>query len=318
MDIYSTKLKLASVLVGILIAVLASLIAVGVMRYFFGVTGVLNIVTVMMIFILFLDIIQWLFGPYLIGATFRLHKIERNDVNYSWLIDSVDRVASMNNVKSPEVFISEINIPNAFAYGSPIAGKRLAVTRGLVNILSRDELEAVVGHEIGHLKHRDVELIMAIGLIPSIIFYLGYSLLFAGAFGGNNRNGGGAMLLIAAALMFVSFIFNLMILGVNRMRESYADINSAQTVQNGAENLQIALAKIVAYTTPMMSRKLQGSSSFTRMLFFSSADSKNGANYQALLDHWKTQKVSRFLGIFSDHPHPAKRIQMLERYKNQF
>lgn len=316
MDLYSTKLKLASVLVGVLIAIIASLIAVAVMRYVFNVQGALNILTIMLTFILILDIVQWLFGPYLIGATFRAKKVDPTDPNYSWLIDSVNKVASMNNMKAPAVYISEIAMPNAFAYGSPIAGKRMAVTRGVMNILNKDELEAVIAHEMGHLKHRDVELLMAIGLIPSIMFYLGYSLLFAGSFGGNNRNGG-AMILAAIALVILSFIFNIMILGVNRMRESYADINAAQTIPGGAGNLQTALAKIVASTSPAMVNKVQGSNSFTRMLFFSSVEHRNGLSHLELIEKWKTMRVPLLLSIFSDHPHPAKRIQTLERYKNQ-
>ena len=86
-------------------------------------------------------------------------------------------------------------------------------------------------------------MIMAIGLIPTLILYFGYSILFSG---GGKRGNNGSIFIIAIALVAMSFVFNLMILGVNRMRESYADMNSAETVPGASLTLQTALAKIEA------------------------------------------------------------------------
>jgi heat shock protein HtpX len=187
----------------------------------------------------------------------------------------------------------------------------MAVTRGLLNILNRDEVEAVMGHEIGHLKHHDIALLLAIGLIPSIIFYFGYSMLF----GGGRKGGNGYILLIAILMMGLSFVFNIMILGVNRMRESYADVNSAQTIPGGAENLQTALAKIVASTPQKKHLRKSAGSSTSSMLMFSGLDQGEMKDHRRLLEEWKHMKISLSQSIFSDHPHPAKRIQMLEKLK---
>lgn len=312
MEHYSIKLRIASVLAGIAIAGLFTLIILGVLTYFYGNIASIGLISIILIFVLIMDVIQFLIGPYIVGRAFRTKEIGSADPQYQWILDDVNEVCLSNNQKVPRVFIANVPFPNAFAYGSPIAGRRLAVTSGLLKQLDRDEVKAVIAHEIGHLKHHDVALLMAIGIIPTVIFYLGYMLLFSG---GGNRNQGGYNLLIAIALMAVSFLFSIMILGINRMRESYADMNSA-SIQGGPENLQVALAKIVSYSgTYRRRRRKRGETSFTSMLLFSNPDHGSVRDHESLLNEWKRTKVSRISSLFSDHPHPAKRIQDLEKIK---
>ncbi len=310
MALYSLKLRIASVLAGIGIAVIFTLLVLGILNYFYGDIASIGLISIILVFVLIMDVVQFLIGPYIIGRAFRTKEIGAADPNYQWILDDVKEVCISNNQKVPKVYMANVPFPNAFAYGSPLAGRRLAVTRGLVEHLERDEVKAVIAHEIGHLKHHDVALLMAIGIIPTVIFYLGYMLLFSG-----NRNQGGYNILIAVALMAVSFLFSIMILGVNRMRESYADMNST-TIQGGPENLQRALAKIVSYSgAPRRRRARENQSSFSSMLLFSNPNHVARGDYEQLLDQWKTARVSRLSSIFSDHPHPARRIQDLEKIK---
>lgn len=309
---YSLKLRIASVLAGIAIAGLFTLIILGVLTYFYGNVTSIGLISIILVFVLIMDVIQFLLGPYIIGRAFRTREIGSTDPQYQWILDDVNEVCLSSNQKVPRVFIANVPFPNAFAYGSPVAGRRLAVTSGLLNQLSRDEVKAVIAHEIGHLRHHDVALLMAIGIIPTVIFYLGYMLLFSG---GGNRNQGGYNLLIAIALMAVSFLFSVMILGVNRMRESYADVNSS-TIQGGPENLQVALAKIVSYSGTYSRRTgKRNQSSFTGMLLFSNPDHGQAMDHESLLREWKTARVPRLSTLLSDHPHPAKRIQDLEKIR---
>jgi heat shock protein HtpX len=134
-------------------------------------------------------------------------------------------------------------------------------------------------------------------------------------FGGGRKGGNGSIFIIALVMMGVSFVFNIMILGVNRMRESYADVNSAQTIPGGAENLQTALAKIVASTPQKKHLRKSAGSSTSSMLMFSGLDQGEMKDHRRLLEEWKHMKISLSQSIFSDHPHPAKRIQMLEKLK---
>jgi len=317
MDFLSTKLRIASVLVGIAIAGIALGLIMLSVRVIWGFT--LSIASIYFIIgmIFIMDLMQWLFSPYLIARMYRLREVGSDDMEYMWLVQLVSDVSRSNGQRVPKIFIAEVNEPNAFAFGSPIAGRRLAVTRGALNILNKDELSAVIGHEMGHLRHRDVEMLMAIGLIPTLVFYIGFMLLFSG---NGNRNGGGYLFIVAILLMAVSFVFNLMILAMNRMRESYADINAAKTVYRGAENLQTALAKIVSsYGVQKRYRRSstasQSTQSFSNMLMFSSSKDAEYLDYRDLLEQWKALRPGFASVIFSDHPHPAKRIQLLEKYK---
>ena len=127
----------------------------------------------------------------------------------------IHRISSQSGITTPKVYIAEVGFPNAFAYSSPIAGRRVAITRPLFNLLTREELEAVLAHELGHLKHRDMELLFAIGLIPSLIFYVAYGLIFSS----NNRQQSGYAFIVALALMALSFVFkHLYSFGGVRMR----------------------------------------------------------------------------------------------------
>ncbi len=307
MDLYSWKLRILTVLFGIAIAMTFSLLIYGIMYYFYGISGI-NVIYFLLIFVLFIDIIQWLFSPYIIGKAYKLIKVTSNS-DYAYLRDIVNDVAIRNKMKPPDVYIAMNGTPNAFAYSSPVAGKRIAFTKSLLDTLNDDEIKAVAGHELGHLRHHDVELLMAIGLIPTIIFYLAYSMIFSGM----GRRNSGNFLIMAVILFALSFLFNIMILGINRMRESYADINAAKTIPNGSENLQNALGKIYSKTMPVKNKR----NSATNMLLFSDGiENDLGRDYRSLVEKWKTMKTP--LSIFSDHPHPAKRIQTLEKYRNNY
>ncbi|MGP6220257.1 zinc metalloprotease HtpX [Caldiplasma sukawensis] len=318
MNLMGAKLKIATIFAGIGIALLASLLIMGVSSYFFGTSISFGLFGILIIFVFIMDIIQYLISPYLIGYMYHLKEISPGDFQYSSVYQSLENVCRVNNISVPKLYIANVPFPNAFAYGNIISGKRMAVTAPILQILNKDELEAVMAHEIGHLKHHDVALLMAIGLIPTLIFYFGYSLLFSG---GGRRSNGTAML-VAIALVAVSFLFNIMILGVNRIRESYADYNSAITMENGPQNLQTALAKIVATSsrnTFFRRRKSRSnpSSSLGSMLMFSGENDGNDAQYHMnLIEQWKRMKVPLSKRVFSDHPHPALRIQMLEKLKN--
>ena len=285
-------------------------LAVAVASYAFGIQVGPSLVTAMLVFLFALSVFQWLFGPYLINLMYNAIEVKPYDPQYGWLVQVVHEVALRNGVSPPKVYIADVPFPNAFAYGSPIAGKRVAVTLPTLRILTREELRAVLGHEIGHLRHHDVEVLMAVGLIPSLIYYLGWSLLWGG---GNSRNGYGP--LVGIALIALSFVFNLFVLYINRLREAYADINSALTVEDGASNLQLALAKIVLATNPNALQAYRKKANMAMLFFNDTAVNVYSSDAQQLVEVWKRTKVSPLDELFSTHPHPAKRIQMLEKLK---
>ncbi|MEM0165175.1 MAG: zinc metalloprotease HtpX [Saccharolobus sp.] len=314
------KLRLNMVLATIGILLLGFALALAVADYAFGATFGLGLIVSILIFLFFFNIIQWLFGPYLINMAYRTVEVTPNDPSYGWLYNIVSEVAQYNGFREvPKVYIADVPFPNAFAYGSPIAGKRIAFTLPILKLLNKEEIKAVAGHELGHLKHRDVELLMAVGLIPALIYYLGWWLFWGGIFSGGNERGnnGGLLFLIGIAMMAVSFVFQLFLLFLNRMREAYADVNSALTVPGGRENLQLALAKLTLSMDPNAVEKFKKKNStnqLTSMLFFTNAIEEVPTwNARELVEVWKTAKIPWYADIFMDHPHPAKRIQLLEK-----
>lgn len=315
------KLRLNMIFASLGIFLLGFAVAFGIVSALYGVTFASSIIVGILTFLIFFNIIQWLFGPYLINAMYNAVEVTPYDPTYGWVVNVVNEVAMYNKMSPPKVYIADVPFPNAFAYGSPIAGKRVAITLPLLKMLNREELKAVLGHEIGHLKHRDVQLLMAVGLIPALIYWIGYSLMWSGIWSAGERNGNlGLLWLIGIALLAVSFVFQLFVLYLNRMREAYADINSAQTIPGGAENLERALAKITLSMDPNIIERYRrkNDNKMLHMLFFSPIEVREDipeADVESLIQYWKQEKVSWFADFLSDHPHPAKRIQLLEKVK---
>ncbi|QKR01037.1 zinc metalloprotease HtpX [Metallosphaera tengchongensis] len=317
MNVVSIKLKLGMVLLSLAVLVAGFALVYGVLGYIYG-SFTPAIIVGALIVVAFLNVIQWLIGPYIINAMYRAKEVSRDDPTYGWLVDLVDEVALYNRLGTPKVYIADVPFPNAFAYGSPIAGKRVAITLPLLRSLNKDEIKAVLGHELGHLRHKDVELLLAIGLIPTLMYWIGYSLMWTGFLGGggNQRNGSLYAWAIGIGLLVLSFVFQFFILAINRMREAYADLNSATTIPGGAENLERALAKITLTVDPRAVEKYRNKNNVMRMLFFTSVSGEDVyGNVDELINYWKSEKVPWYADFFSDHPHPAKRIQMLEKLK---
>ncbi|EQD54800.1 peptidase M48, Ste24p [mine drainage metagenome] len=111
-----------------------------------------------------------------------------------------------------------------------------------------------------------------------------------------------------------------MILGVNRMRESYADMNSAETIPGASLNLQTALAKIEAsqpHYMGMKSSRSRHNSPSSMLMFSEGTSSQSYTPHMILLNQWRGQKITIKDHILSNHPHPARRVQKLEEYRKK-
>ena len=122
------------------------------------------------------NVIQWLISPYLVGALYKVRELGANE--NPELHQMVSNLSEKSKISKPKLMLAQIPSPNAFAYGSPLTGNRVAVTEGLLKSLDAGEVEAVVGHELGHLKHRDVQVMMVVSFLPALFYYIGFSLIF--------------------------------------------------------------------------------------------------------------------------------------------
>jgi heat shock protein HtpX len=306
--------KLRATMVGVWFAVvgLATLILTAIMLYL-GLPSAYTYLTFLMV--VAINVLQWLFGPYMINAVY--HARPADPVSEGWLYESVRELARRSGLgKEPKVVVAEIDLPNAFAYGSPLTGPMVAVTRGILRRMPRDELEAVLAHEVGHLKHRDVMVMLMISLIPAVIYYIGYTLYISGLFGGGRRNGGAAYgVLIGIALMIISFVFNIFVFLMSRLREYYADSHAALTVPDGARKLQRALVRIMALSGRLPpSERVRHET--LKMFFISDPEAAidPAIDLDRAIESFRRMKVSALADLFSTHPHPAKRIRHLDRF----
>ncbi|MEM2273126.1 MAG: zinc metalloprotease HtpX [Candidatus Bathyarchaeia archaeon] len=279
------------------------------------------------VFVVIVNVFQWLIAPYIIDAIYRTRKVSRGE--RPELYEVLKRVSAKSGIKTPELRIADISIPNAFAYGSPLTGNRVAVTSGLLNTLSLDEVEAVIGHEVGHLKHRDVQIMMFVSLLPAIFYYIGYSLMWSSMYYGSRRDSrgnGGLAALIGFLSITIYWILTLFTLHLSRLREYYADRHSASVVPDGARKLSLGLVKIVESTTRVRTRYANlGSLSSFKALFIADPDSalsdlNDLSRYgfakdeSALLTKYLERKVTladRVVELFSTHPNIVKRLKAL-------
>jgi heat shock protein HtpX len=276
------------------------------------------------ILIVAFNIVQWFISPYIIDALYRTRELpEREDPK---LHEIVENLSQKSNLKKPRLMLAQIPIPNAFAYGSPIAGNRVAVTTGLLKTLETEEVEAVIGHELGHLRHRDVQLMMFVSLLPALLYYIGYSLILSSMYRGQReQSSSGAVL--GFGFMAFSWILNMFILYLSRLREYYADSHSVQIVDDGARKLSEGLAKIVHETKNIrrMRKDAQHLNAF-KALFITDPDRAETdavevsamarGGDQKLVQELLSQKITtldRIAEIFSTHPNIVKRLRVLQQ-----
>ncbi len=286
-------------------------------------TGIFNYLT-LILFVVLLNFAQWLFAPYLIKALYHIREVSRSEDPK--LYGMVERLSQKSGIKMPKVMIAQIPLPNAFAYGSPIGGSRVAVTTGLLKTLESEEVEAVIGHELGHLKHRDVQVMMFVSVLPALFYWIGYITFLSSAYGKKERDSGAAAI-IGIVSMLLYWVLTLFTLYLSRLREYYADRHSAMIVEEGPRKLSEGLAKIVHSTKNLkrFQRNIGGFNSF-KSLFIADPDraesdvtslagARTDLTDQKLVEKVLRSEVTTFdkvMEVFSSHPNIVKRLRALK------
>jgi len=185
--------------------------------------------------------IQYLIGPAIVSRTMKVKWVSEKEAPE--LHQVVAELADSAHLPKPKVGISQLAIPNAFAFGKSQRDGRVCVTQGILNLLSKDELKAVLGHELSHIKHRDMVIITLLSAIPLIMYWIAWGMMWRGMLGGQ-RQGGGIAALIGLGAFLLYFITNLLVLYGSRIREYYADQGSVE-LGNEPQYLASALYKLV-------------------------------------------------------------------------
>ncbi|MCD6480905.1 MAG: M48 family metalloprotease [Thermoplasmata archaeon] len=269
----------------------------------------------------FIILLQYLMGPKMVEMGMRIRYITSDD--NPRLYEMVEKLAAKAGVPMPRVGVASTEVPNAFAFGRSIRDGRVCVTKGLLKILNDEELEAVLGHEISHLKHRDMVIITMLSVIPLLSYMLLWNSMWS------RRRDEGALLALVALLVYL--ISNLIVLYVSRVREYYADYGSV-TLTGKPHALASALYRISISTTGVPRIKIK---QVEGMKAFFATDpstairdvrdlSKADLNLDGHIDEYELQQFAsmakastaeKLMEIFSSHPNMVDRIKMLARMK---
>ncbi len=181
-------------------------------------------------------LIQYMIGPKMVEWSMKVRYVSEQEAPQLHIM--VSELAKRAGIPKPKIGISPAPIPNAFAFGRWRGDGRVCVTEQIMKLLTKEELKAVLGHEIAHLKNRDVMVITMLSVLPTIFWYIAWSFIWSGG-----RNRGNTVLVgIGAFLMY--FITNLLVLYGSRIREYYADRDSVK-LGNRPHHMATALFKLV-------------------------------------------------------------------------
>jgi len=216
---------------------------------------------------------------------------------YRQLHNVVEELAIGDGMPKPAVYVIEDPSPNAFATGISPNRAAITATSGLLEIMNRDELEGVIGHEMSHIKNYDVRLLLIVSTLIGLAALLA-SALWRGLyyFRPRGRDSGQIVLVVLGAallLSIVGFIVGPLIrFAVSRRREELADVSGAELTRNPA-GLISALRKLEQNDKP-----------FAKF---------NHATAAMCIDDPLQHHESWFHHLFDTHPPIAERIAVLER-----
>lgn len=169
------------------------------------------------------------FSDRIVLSMYQAREATRED--YPWLNDTVAEMARNAGIPMPKVYVIPEQAPNAFATGRDPEHAVVAVTEGILPLLSPEELRGVIAHEIGHVVNRDILIQTIAGVMASAIVALANMLQFAAIFGGNRNgegNGGSGLIGGIALALLAPVAASLIQMAISRSREYLADETGAR------------------------------------------------------------------------------------------
>jgi heat shock protein HtpX len=236
-------------------------------------------------------------------AMFSMHAHEVTPQQEPKLHEIVDRLCLLANMEKPRVGVAEMDIPNAFATGRSPKHAVICATRGLMNRLSDEELEAVLAHELSHVAHRDVAIMTiasGVGMLAGLVSRIAmWSAMFSG--GGRSRNGQN-IVLVEMATWIVSLVIYviayLLTMALSRYRELAADRSGAILIGKPSV-LASALVHITGDMGKIPRTDLRKAESMNAFFFAPALAGGTAAS------------------LFSTHPSLEKRLDQLNKLERQ-
>jgi heat shock protein HtpX len=254
-------------------------------RYFGGENGML----LALAFAAVMNFISYFFSDKIALAMYRAQPVTREQLPRAYEI--VERLTQKIGLPMPKIYVIPTESPNAFATGRNPKHASVAVTHGILGLLTDEELEGVLAHELGHVGNRDILISSVAATIAGAITMLAsmgrFAMIFGGMGGDRDRRGGGLSALFM--LIVAPIAASLIQLAVSRSREYQADATGAHYTGNPYA-LASALQKLDAYSRRV---PMQATPSTAHLFII-----------QPLLG-------MNFGNLFSTHPPIAKRIERL-------
>lgn len=208
----------------------------------------------------------------------------------------VQRLAQQANLPVPRVAIVDTPMPNAFATGRNPKHAVVAVTTGLRSQLSNRELEAVLAHEMTHIRNRDMTVMTMAGSFAAVASFIVQMGFWFGIGGEDDDRNGNSFFVVLLVSLVVAFLSHLLVMALSRYREYAADRGGA--ILTGApEQLQSALLRISGTMSRIPTQDLRQAQPLSALFF--AAPTK-----ESLFE------------LFSDHPSVEKRIARLQRLQS--
>lgn len=193
------------------------------------------------LFVLF----QYLIGPAIVKASTHLRYLQEGE--NPWLESTVKELAEKSGVPMPKLATVPDSTPNAFVFGRSSDNATLAVHEGLLRNLNENEVKGVIGHELGHIKHKDYIVMTIVAALPLVAYIIARTTFAAGVYSRSSRKEGGnvrAALLAAGVVSYVVYVVALLcVMRLSRLREHYSDAYSAY-LTGSPRSLESGLAKI--------------------------------------------------------------------------
>jgi len=252
-------------------------------QYFGGQNGMM----VALAFAAVMNFVSYFFSDKIALAMYRAQPVTREQLPRAYEI--VERLTQKIGLPMPKIYVIPTESPNAFATGRNPKHASVAVTHGILGLLTDEELEGVLAHELGHVNNRDILISSVAATIAGAITMLASMGRFAMIFGGGDRDRRGGGLSALFMLIVAPIAASLIQLAVSRSREYQADATGAHFTGNPYA-LASALQKLDAYSRRV---PMQATPSTAHLFII-----------QPLLG-------MNFASLFSTHPPIAKRIERL-------
>ena len=258
---------------------------------FFGPAGL----TVAVIFVVIMNSITYFFSDKIALMFYRAKEIKKSQ--YPWLHAMVKEIAKEAKIPEPKgIYLIPTPQANAFASGRSQSHYVVAVTEGILKLLTHEELKGVLAHEVSHAKNQDILIATLAATIAGIISYLAHMAQFAAIFGGmgRDRESSGNIIGLLVLAILTPIIALIIQMAISRSREYLADETGAKLVKDG-KPLARALEKIhnSVKQHPLNFGSEAASSLFIEMPFRGNA----------------------LINLFSSHPDVNSRIQKLTSMK---